>query len=196
MPRVRFPIFVLSVFALLLWGCGGGGLPSSNLGGGGGGDTPADVQVPPAGTTQMSAAELSFAMQVLDLTNQERTSRGLNALTWHDGAAQVAFDHSIYQRALGCIDHTGSGGTSPGDRLDNAQIGWTRAAENVAVGYTTPQLLVEAWMNSSGHRANILNPDLTHLGVGIEEGVGGQVCSETGRLYGGPWATQAFFTPR
>ena len=189
----------LLVLSALLVGCGGGGgLPVGNLGsgsGGGGAEVPAN-DVPAPGTQQMTADELAFATRVFDLTNAERAQQGLNPLMWHDTASQVAFDHSIYQRAQGCIDHTGVGGSSPGDRLDAANVDWSRSAENVAVGYGTPEALVAAWMNSSGHRANILNPALTHLGVGIEEGVGGQVCSETGRLYNGPWATQAFFTAR
>jgi uncharacterized protein YkwD len=121
----------------------------------------------------------STERQVFDLTNQERAANGLQALTWSDDLANVARAHSKDMADNGFFDHNNLKGQSPFDRMQEYGIRYRAAAENIAYGYTSPEAVVEGWMNSPGHRANILNPNLTQLGVGV---------------YGTYW-TQNFCTP-
>ncbi len=64
------------------------------------------------------------------------------------------------------FSHTSLDGSSMSDRIDRQGYAWRRLAENIAAGYPSPEAVVEGWMNSPGHRANILNCDLTEIGVG------------------------------
>lgn len=116
----------------------------------------------------MSAGELAFAREVLRLTNQERTSRGLPALAWDEAAAAAAYGHSADMDARRFFNHTNPSRQNAGARL--AQVGVTglRAwGENIARGQRTPADVLGDWMTSRGHRDNILSPLYTHLGVGV-----------------------------
>ena len=66
------------------------------------------------------------------------------------------------------FSHTGSNGSSVGDRVTAEGYNWTNVGENIASGQTTPEAALESWLNSPGHCANIMNPDFTELGAGIE----------------------------
>lgn len=112
----------------------------------------------------------TFAREVFDLTNQERRNAGLAPFAWSDDLAAVAAAHSqdMYERRF--FSHTNPDGLSPFDRMDAAGINYGWAAENIAMRYPSPQDVVDGWMNSPGHRANILNEHLTTLGVGYYEG--------------------------
>ncbi len=83
------------------------------------------------------------------------------------------------------FSHTGLDGRSPFDRMRDAGYSYSSAAENIAAGQPTPAAVVNGWMNSEGHRANILNCKLTQIGVGVARG----------GSYGIYW-TQVFGTPR
>jgi len=113
----------------------------------------------------------SFERQVFDLTNTERVNYGLTPFLWHDVLSRVSRDHSIDMARGNFMSHTGSDGTSARQRMENAGLnvanGVTGWSENVARGQRTPEAVVTAWMNSTGHRANILNENRTHLGVGF-----------------------------
>jgi uncharacterized protein YkwD len=141
-----------------------------------------------AGTTSSStsaAAPLgAFAQEVLDLTNAQRAQNGCQALTANATLTSVAQAHSADMAARGFFDHINPDGRSPFDRMSAAGYSYSLAAENIAAGQATPAAVVDAWMNSSGHRANILNCKLTELGVGYA----------TGGSYGTYW-TQDFGTP-
>jgi uncharacterized protein YkwD len=128
----------------------------------------------------MSAAEEALAYEVLTLLNLERTAQGLAPLTFHVAAAEVAYQHGVDMDVRNFFAHTNPDGASPGDRLDAAGIVTTGWGENIARGYGTPQSVMDAWMNSSGHRANILTPWFTHVGIGVHDAPGG------------PWWTQVF----
>nr|MDJ0976655.1 CAP domain-containing protein [Planctomycetota bacterium] len=150
--------------------------------GSGGGAPPA-----PGSGDVMSAAEEQYALEVLVLSNQERQQAGVPALAYDQPASQVAYDHCLFQQAQGFISHEGPGGNAPWDRLTDAGISWRTAGENVAVGQPTPAAVVQAWVNSPGHYANMVNGAFTNLGMGVQEGAGG--------VYSGPWWTQLFYTP-
>lgn len=132
------------------------------------------LSTPATGTGSTAAA--AYADRVLTLTNAERTSRGLRALAFSSCADGYADSWAEALAAAGTLSHQ-----------PLAPILSTCAArsvgENVAYGNVTPEALVQMWMGSAGHRANILNPAFTHLGVG-------DVTTPTGRVY----AVQVFLT--
>jgi len=109
----------------------------------------------------------AFEQRVFELVNTERTNRGLQALAWHDGLAAVARAHSVDMATRGFFSHTCPSGTLPWDRMRVAGLSFSRAAENIALWHSTPEGAVDAWMDSQGHRDNILHPGLRYLGVGF-----------------------------
>lgn len=123
--------------------------------------------------------------EVLRLTNEIRREYGLGELVWNDKLASAAREHCMDMSARGYFDHNTPEGKTPFDRLKEKDIDYYVAAENIATGQTSPQAVVDAWMNSQGHRENILNPDVTELGVGM--------CRDGD--YGIYWA-QEFILPR
>jgi uncharacterized protein YkwD len=143
---------------------------------------PAPTQAAAPAPTQTSAprppANTSAEGQVLALVNAERASHGCRALVADAGLAAVARAHSADMRDRGYFDHTNRAGQDPFDRAEAA--GLSARAENIARGQDDAAAVMKSWMNSSGHRANILNCSLTKLGVGVAEGSGG------------PWWTQLF----
>lgn len=106
----------------------------------------------------------SYAEQVLQLVNKERAAQGLSNLKLSSAVSAAA-----QVRAAECaksFSHTRPNGSSCFTALKEAGISYRRAGENLAYGQRTPAEVVRAWMNSSGHRANILNANYTTLGVG------------------------------
>jgi uncharacterized protein YkwD len=126
----------------------------------------------PAGATADEAA-------VLQLVNVQRSAAGCRALTWDARLTALARAHSADMRGRHFFDHSNPDGLSPFDRAAAAGI-TTMRAENIAMGQPTPAAVMTAWMNSPGHRANILDCSLRTLGVGVADGAGG------------PWWTQDF----
>ncbi|QEV16334.1 sigma-70 family RNA polymerase sigma factor [Streptomyces alboniger] len=120
------------------------------------------------------------AAQVVALVNTERAKAGCGPVRSNDKLATAAARHSSDMAARDYFDHTSPDGTGPGDRIKAAGYQWSTYGENIARGQRTPAAVMDSWMNSSGHRANILNCDFKELGVGIHNGSGG------------PWWTQAF----
>ena len=109
----------------------------------------------------------NFEEQVLALVNQERTKEGLQPLVLEPSLRDAARTHSRNMAQQDFFDHTGADGSRFTDRIRETGFSITGAsAENIAAGSATPEAVVRQWMNSSGHRANILNPALTQLGVG------------------------------
>ncbi|HZG77784.1 MAG TPA: CAP-associated domain-containing protein, partial [Paenibacillus sp.] len=108
----------------------------------------------------------SFERLSLDLANSARAKRGLRALAWDDGAAAVAEGHSGDMAANGFFSHTNLRGEGLGDRLENGDVRFRKAGENIAYGQTSAIFAHEGWMNSSGHRKNVLG-DFERLGVGV-----------------------------
>lgn len=128
----------------------------------------------------MSVAS-TFERLMLDLINQERTSRGLDPLTLELRLNDASEDHSTWMDQSGNFSHTGVAGSSPGDRMRDAGFAFSGSwtwGENIAFQSErgAPGIaddvadLHRALMNSPGHRANILNPNFDLIGIGIEEG--------------------------
>ncbi|MET8353315.1 MULTISPECIES: CAP domain-containing protein [unclassified Micromonospora] len=141
--------------------------PSSTTGTGSGG----------SGTVSAQARE------VVDLVNAERAKAGCKALSIDDKLMTAAQRHSQDQADHKNMSHTGSDGSNAGVRLDRVGYAWRTYGENVAWNQKTPAAVMDAWMNSSGHRANILNCAFTEIGVGIANS-------------NGPYWTQVFAAPR
>ena len=114
----------------------------------------------------VSASVTAYETQVVRLVNEIRISHGLKPLTEDWQLSRVARYKSQDMRDLGYFSHTSPTYGSPFEMMKNFGITYRTAGENIAKGYTTPKAVVDAWMNSPGHRANILNSSYTHIGVG------------------------------
>lgn len=122
-------------------------------------------------TEEKQAAEglSAFEQQVVDLTNKEREKAGLKALKADTELSKVARAKSKDMADNGYFDHNSPTYGSPFDMMKSFGISYKTAGENIAQGQKTPEEVVEAWMNSQGHRENILNPEYTNIGVGYVE---------------------------
>ncbi|MET9682184.1 CAP domain-containing protein [Streptomyces coeruleorubidus] len=129
----------------------------------------------PAALSEESAA----AAQVLKLVNEERAQVGCSPVAANSALTELAQNYSEDMAARGFFDHTDPDGRTPWDRAEKAGIS-NLGGENIARGQADAAAVMDAWMNSPGHRANILNCDFKTLGVGVELGSGG------------PWWTQNF----
>ncbi|QXE02469.1 CAP domain-containing protein [Terribacillus sp. DMT04] len=135
---------------------------------------PAQKQQPAADnkqTEEKQAAEglSAFEQQVVELTNQERAKNGLSPLKADVELSKVARAKSQDMADNGYFDHNSPTYGSPFDMMKSFGISYKTAGENIAQGQKTPEEVVQAWMNSQGHRENIMNPDYTNIGVGYVE---------------------------
>lgn len=110
------------------------------------------------------ASQGDYASQVVALVNAERAKYGLSALKVDSRVQQAAQVRA--KETVQSFSHTRPNGSSFSTALTEAGVSYTRSGENIAYGQSTPQQVVQAWMNSSGHRANILNENFTTIGVG------------------------------
>ncbi|KQX93778.1 MULTISPECIES: CAP domain-containing protein [Streptomyces] len=133
--------------------------------------SPSRTAEAPAGTSAQAA--------VIALVNQERAKAGCSPVTARASLTALAQAFSEDMAARGFFDHTDPDGATPWDRAAKAGVEGL-GGENIARGQADAQAVMDAWMNSDGHRANILNCDYTTLGVGVHMGSGG------------PWWTQDF----
>ncbi|MGW1379406.1 CAP domain-containing protein [Streptomyces sp. NPDC002446] len=131
-----------------------------------------------------SADPTAYAHQVVRLVNEERAGHGCPPVRWNATLQRAAQRHSDDMAARRFFEHTNPDGVGPGERITAAGYEWSSYGENISVGRATPSEVMKAWMNSPGHRGNILQCDLADLGVGIHFGIGG------------PWWTQDFASPR
>ena len=106
-------------------------------------------------------------MQALvNAVNAERTKRGLIALTVNDQLNRAAQGHSDDMARNNCFSHIGSDGSDSGQRIQRTGYGARVWGENIAAGYPDAAAVLAAWLESDGHRANILNPDFREIGIG------------------------------
>ncbi|MBL1114091.1 CAP domain-containing protein [Streptomyces sp. 110] len=124
---------------------------------------------PSAPSTGSPSAAATDQQEVVDLVNSERGKAGCQPLTVNAKLTKAAQDHSEDMAAHRNMSHTGSDGSSPGDRIERAGYSWRAYGENVAYGYDSPKSVMAGWMNSSGHKANILNCDFKEIGVGLAQ---------------------------
>lgn len=133
------------------------------------------------------ATDPTFINQVLDLTNQFRAQNGLGALKLNGELNAAAQNHSQDMAVSDYFDHTGKNGSKPWDRAKAVGYEARSMGENIAAGYTTPAAVVQGWIDSPGHRANLLNASFTELGVGYF-----QLANDTGSVNYGSYWTQLF----
>lgn len=108
----------------------------------------------------------SYENEVVRLVNIERSKQGLKPLASDWQLSRVARYKSQDMRDKGYFSHTSPTYGSPFEMMKSFGISYRTAGENIARGQKTPSEVVNAWMNSSGHRANILNSSFTKIGVG------------------------------
>lgn len=108
----------------------------------------------------------SYAQQVADLVNEERSKAGLSSLTMNASLSRVAQAKAEDMRDKNYFSHTSPTYGSPFDMMKQFGISYSAAGENIAKGQRSPESVMTAWMNSQGHRANILNSSYEQIGVG------------------------------
>ncbi|UOQ95290.1 CAP domain-containing protein [Halobacillus shinanisalinarum] len=143
------------------------------------------TEASPAPSEVEANATSSYEEEVVQLVNEERAKEGLAPLEMHNRLSDLARMKSQDMADKGYFSHTSPTYGSPFDMMKQYDFSYSTAGENIAAGQRTPQEVVEGWMNSPGHRENIMNESFTHIGVGYVEG----------GSYGTYW-TQLFMTPR
>lgn len=146
---------------------------------------PPATTTPPTTNPPPPTGNAAFEAQVLTIVNTERAKAGCAAVTSDDRLVAAARAHSADMAARNYFSHTTPEGVDFATRITNAGYRWSGAGENIAKGQRTPQDVMTGWMNSSGHKANILNCGFKNLGVGVAADAGGSLL----------W-TQDFGSPR
>ena len=127
-------------------------------------EAPAEPNPKPEETP--GASVRAFEQEVVRLVNAERARYGLNALQEDASLSRIARLKSQDMHDRGYFDHNSPTYGTPFQMLKSFGVSYRTAGENIAMGYATPEAVVRAWMNSPGHRANILNGAYTTIGVG------------------------------
>lgn len=145
-----------------------------------------DNATPADGIPAVSGVMSTKEQAIVDLVNQQRTQAGLAPLQFSSKLVEAAQIHSTNMARLGRMEHTLTGSVLPGlqDRAQHVGYNFSYLGENIAFNYPDGNSVMTAWMNSPGHRANILNPNFTEIGVGISNDSQGQ-----------PYYTQEFGKP-
>jgi len=142
---------------------------------------PAPAPAPVENNTGVPSSNLTYEQKVVELVNIERQKAGLPALKMDSAISNVARTKSKDMAVNNYFAHQSPTYGSAGDMLRQFGISWRAWGENIAAGQRTPEIVVDAWMNSPGHRANILSPNFSKIGVGY-------VTNSSGR----PYWTQIF----
>ncbi|SEP79434.1 uncharacterized protein, YkwD family [Virgibacillus subterraneus] len=148
---------------------------------------------PGSSTEQSASSDLEakdpseFEKKVVELVNEERAKENLDPLKMHDRLSSLARKKSQDMAENNYFSHTSPTYGSPFDMMQQFNFNYSLAGENIAAGQRSPEQVVEGWMNSEGHRKNIMKDGFTHIGVGYVEGAG--------LPYKTYW-TQLFMTPR
>ena len=166
--RKHYPLLIAIVAATLMALAAGPGAASAAAGGCG----------PNAEANPTTISNGAARDAVLCLINKERAKQGLNGFDNHKRLQKAAQRHNDRMVGTGCFDHECNGESDLGKRLESVGYlsgGLTRWAygENLAWGsgdYATPRSIVAAWMNSPGHRMNILSEDFRDIGIGFTRG--------------------------
>ncbi|MCX4776034.1 CAP domain-containing protein [Streptomyces sp. NBC_01264] len=137
-----------------------------------------------SGGSSGSSGSSAVESAVLALVNKERAAAGCGALATNAKLSAAARAYSDTMARSGVMSHTGPDGSTMTSRVEAAGYGWSRLGENIARGQADAAAVMKAWMNSPGHKANILNCGFREIGIGFHKGDGG------------PWWTQDFGTAR
>ena len=137
--------------------------------------TEATTQSRPEATTEVttsasSSTDESTAKSLLNLVNNARTKEGLSPLTLNNSLSAVAQKKAEDMKNNNYFSHTSPTYGTPFDMIKSAGISYNTAGENIAKGQKSAEAVFNAWMNSHGHRANILNSRFTQMGIGVTNG--------------------------
>ncbi|MDR0840686.1 MAG: Ig-like domain-containing protein [Christensenellaceae bacterium] len=124
----------------------------------------ATITITVAGYAYTNETMDALALEVLNLVNQERANVDLSPLSIDNRLTAATNVRALEQ--VSTFSHTRPDGTACFTALDQAGLSYGYAGENIAMGQTSAQAVMTSWMNSEGHRANILNPNYTHIGIG------------------------------
>ncbi|WP_438432830.1 CAP domain-containing protein [Gorillibacterium sp. sgz500922] len=124
----------------------------------------------PTTSTPATDTATQYAQQVATIVNQERAAAGLSPLTFDSALSKMAVDKAKDMIVNNYFDHTSPTYGSPFDMMTAYGIPHSYAGENIAKGQRTPQEVMTAWMNSAGHKANILKTNYKKIGVGYYNG--------------------------
>ncbi|TCP99680.1 SafA/ExsA family spore coat assembly protein [Serpentinicella alkaliphila] len=124
-------------------------------------------------TIPSQAPDRAFELEVVRLVNIERSKNGLKPLKENWELSRVARYKSNDMRDRGYFSHTSPTYGSPFDMIKSFGIRYTAVGENIAMGQRSAVDVMNGWMNSPGHRRNILNPNFTEIGVGYAAGTRG-----------------------
>ncbi|MGA6994097.1 MAG: CAP domain-containing protein [Candidatus Deferrimicrobiaceae bacterium] len=161
----RVSPFLFAVVLATLCGCGGGGSGTVSL------------STPPPGTGIPGID--SIRQEFLDAVNQARSVGRMCGATsypaappvaWSDFLAMAAYLHSEDMAINESLTHTGSDGSTPGERIDREGYDWWTYGENIAVGYPTVSAVMQGWLDSEGHCSNIMNSAFAEIGAAFAEG--------------------------
>ena len=119
-------------------------------------------------------AQADFESEVIELVNVEREARNLHPLSYNQELTVAARLHSQDMADQNYFNHTSLDGREFYERIIDAGYNYRNCGENIAAGYASPEAVVEGWMNSDGHRRNILDPDYCDIGVGYAAVAGNQ----------------------
>lgn len=118
-------------------------------------------------SAQWADVQSGMESQIFSITNNLRLQKGLNALASHEGAREVAYSHSKDMDERNYFSHYSQNGDGLKQRL--GELSYIRAGENIASQYVDATAAVHGWLNSPGHRKALLDPDYTHIGVGVHQ---------------------------
>jgi uncharacterized protein YkwD len=161
---------VLTVFSLLLLpACGGGGSGDGNV------TAPGGSVIPPPGGNDPDPGVADIRDAFLAAVNQARSVNQVCGTTphspaapvsWSENLAMAAYLHSEDMALNNFFSHTGSDGSSAGQRISRQGYPWRAYGENIAVGYPTVSSVIQGWLGSEGHCRNLMDPDFTEIGAG------------------------------
>ena len=128
------------------------------------------TQAPTAKPSTNPVVATEAQQEILSLVNKERAAAGLSALELDTKLNEVATEKARDMAVNNYFSHTSPTYGSPFDMLSEFGVSYRTAGENIAYGQTSEEQVMNDWMNSPGHRANILNANYTKLGVGYVQG--------------------------
>lgn len=174
----RFRLSALLVAGLMgLQACGGGGGDDASSSGTGGSGAPSSPTTPspPATPTDIGCGTANFQSEALRLINARRAAgascgtRGsfapAPALAWNGALANAAYGHSLDMATQNYFAHDSLDGRSLGTRVTAAGYSWSTVGENIAAGYATLPAVIDGWMTSDGHCANLMSASYTEVGL-------------------------------
>ncbi|MEQ2529247.1 hypothetical protein EKG37_09690 [Robertmurraya yapensis] len=125
------------------------------------------LQASPIDAEKEKAISTGASQQIFDISNLMRVRHDLKPLEWDEKTSEVALAHSVDMFESQEFSHTSQKNGELSDRLEEGEVFYQLAGENIAANYTDAPAVMEGWLNSKSHRETLLNGEFTHLGVGV-----------------------------